>query len=77
MNTSVHQLFDLTDRVALVTGGCGYLGTALAEALAEAGATVIISSRDLSRGASAAQALPSPGGAQHAAVCLDHKDPDS
>ena len=77
MNTSVHQLFDLTDRVALVTGGCGYLGTALAEALAEAGATVIISSRDLSRGASAAQALPSPGGAQHAAVSLDHKDPDS
>lgn len=77
MSTSIHSLFDLTGRVALVTGGCGHLGTALAEALAEAGATVIVSSRDPQRGQATAQSLPSPHGAQHASVCLDHKDADS
>src|SRR4051812_31427134 len=37
--------FDLTDRVALVTGGSKGLGKALARGLAEAGADVVISSR--------------------------------
>ena len=42
---TVSELFDLSGRTALITGGTGYLGTAFSQALAEAGATVVISSR--------------------------------
>jgi len=38
--------FDLTGRSALVTGGAGYLGSAIVEALCEAGATVVVNGRD-------------------------------
>jgi NAD(P)-dependent dehydrogenase (short-subunit alcohol dehydrogenase family) len=40
------SLFDLSGRVALVTGGSKGLGKAMARALAEAGADVVISSRN-------------------------------
>src|SRR5580704_506185 len=39
------KLFDLTGRVALVTGGSKGLGKAMARGLAEVGADVVISSR--------------------------------
>src|SRR5438094_596622 len=41
----VLEIFDLKGRVALVTGGSKGLGKAMARALAEAGADVVISSR--------------------------------
>lgn len=44
---NVKQLFDLTDKVILVTGGAGNYGKCIAEGLAEAGATVIIASRNI------------------------------
>ncbi|QDU41495.1 General stress protein 39 [Maioricimonas rarisocia] len=71
---TVQQLFDLTGRVALITGGSGYLGQALAAALAEAGATVIVGSRDRDRANAAAAPLPADHGQQHAGVVLDHMD---
>lgn len=40
------QKFDLTDRVALVTGGSQGLGLAVAEALAQAGANIAIAARE-------------------------------
>lgn len=74
---TIQQLFDLTGRTALITGGTGHLGTAFSRALAEAGATVVISSRDVARARDAAAALPSPGGVKHLAVALDQMDPRS
>src|SRR5205085_518421 len=41
----VSELFNLTGKVALVTGGSKGLGKAMARGLAEAGADVLISSR--------------------------------
>ncbi len=42
----VKKLFDLTGKVALVAGGAGKYGQPITEGLAEAGATVIIASRN-------------------------------
>jgi gluconate 5-dehydrogenase len=41
----VHQLFDLTGRAAIVTGGSRGLGLEIAEGLAEAGASVMLCAR--------------------------------
>ncbi len=43
---SVTDLFSLHGRVAIVTGACGWLGSAMSRALAEAGATMVVTSRD-------------------------------
>ena len=68
---TIQALFDLSGRVALITGGSGYLGQAFSNALAEAGATVVIGSRDRTRAQAVADALPSPGGAKHKGVELN------
>ena len=44
---TIHELFDLTGKVALITGGARNLGYDVALALAEAGADVAITSRTL------------------------------
>lgn len=43
---NVKELFNLTGKVTLVTGGAGNYGKCITEGLAEAGATVIIASRN-------------------------------
>ena len=45
MSTHVRQLFDLEGKTALVTGGSRGLGLQIAEALGEAGARVLLTSR--------------------------------
>ncbi len=44
---NVKDMFDLTGRTAIVTGGAGRYGKQIVEGLAEAGATVFIASRNL------------------------------
>ena len=39
---STLELFSLKGKTALITGGCGHLGHAMTEALADAGATVYV-----------------------------------
>ena len=45
MSTPVQKLFDLTGQTALVTGGSRGLGLQIAEALGEAGAKILLTSR--------------------------------
>ena len=45
MNINIQQLFDLTGKTALVTGGSRGLGLQMARALGEAGARLMLSSR--------------------------------
>ena len=44
---TVHELFDLTGRVAIVTGAGTGLGVVFSQALAEAGASVVCAGLDI------------------------------
>lgn len=57
------NLFDLTGKVALVTGGNGGIGLGMAAGLAQHGATVVIWGTNDAKNASAAQMLRHYGGA--------------
>ena len=54
--------FDLTDRIAIVTGGNGGIGLGMAEGLASAGATVILAGRNAAKGAAAVKQIKDAGG---------------
>ncbi len=57
----VMKMFDLSGKVALVTGGAGKYGSPMVEALAEAGATVITASRTLEKNEQFADMLRQKG----------------
>ncbi|MFM8983865.1 MAG: SDR family NAD(P)-dependent oxidoreductase, partial [Spartobacteria bacterium] len=45
-----NNLFDLSEEVAVVIGGTGVLGGSMAQALATAGAKVVVAGRSAERG---------------------------
>ena len=45
------KLFDLTGRVAIVTGGNGGIGLGLATGMAQAGAAIVVAGRDAKKNA--------------------------
>lgn len=71
----VEQLFGLSGQVAVVIGGTGVLGGALATGLARAGASVVVAGRDSEKGLERVEAIRSAGGqASYAPVDVTRRD---
>ena len=70
------DVFDLTDQVAIVTGASSGLGVAFAQALAEAGADVVLAARRVDRLTDTA-ALVEAAGRRALSVETDVADPDA
>jgi NAD(P)-dependent dehydrogenase (short-subunit alcohol dehydrogenase family) len=70
----MHPAFDLDGRVALVTGGSSGLGRAMAQALAAAGARVVVAARRREALDESVAAIQGEGG-QAAALVADLADP--
>ena len=64
------KLFDLTGRVAVVTGGNGGIGLGMARGLAQAGAAVMLAARNVAKSQDAVKALEAAG-ARAAMVRVD------
>jgi len=58
----IQELFDLTGQTAVVTGGAGFLGQQFSEALAEAGASVVIADIDQTLAADFSTTVNKTGG---------------
>ena len=70
------KMFDLTGRVALVTGGNGGIGLGMATGLAKAGATVMVAGRNGAKNDAAVAGLRALG-AKAESIAVDVTDPAS
>jgi gluconate 5-dehydrogenase len=71
----IHPAFDITGRIALVTGSSRGIGRALAEGLAQSGAEVVVNARDDTALSVAADEIKAKTGATVHAVSFDVTDP--
>jgi 2-deoxy-D-gluconate 3-dehydrogenase len=71
-----NRLFDLSSKVAVVTGGNGGIGLGMAKGLAAAGATIVVGGRDAAKNADAVKQLQAIG-AKASAVPVDVLKEDS
>lgn len=69
-------MFDLSHKQALVTGGNKGIGYGIAAALAEAGASTVLTGRDIEAGTSAVEAITTAGGSARFVAC-DVNDADA
>jgi 2-dehydro-3-deoxy-D-gluconate 5-dehydrogenase len=69
-------LFDLTGRVAIITGGNGGIGLGMAHGLVEAGATVVVSGRNAEKSAAAVAELNAQRDGAAIAIECDVNDPE-
>ena len=72
---SIQTMFDLTGKVAVVTGGNGGLGLGMALGLAEAGANIVVAARSAEKSAAAVSQLEATG-VKAVAVPVDVTDED-
>jgi 2-deoxy-D-gluconate 3-dehydrogenase len=70
------ELFDLSGRVAVVTGGNGGIGLGMARGMAQAGATIVIAGRNAEKNATAVDELKRLG-ADASAIAVDVLKEDS
>nr|WP_321443983.1 SDR family oxidoreductase [uncultured Cohaesibacter sp.] len=77
MTNSVLSSFELTGRVAIITGGAGLLGRKHAEAVAELGGIPCLLDLDAVRAADAAKDLEAIHGCQTFSIGVDITDPDA
>jgi 2-dehydro-3-deoxy-D-gluconate 5-dehydrogenase len=70
------NLFDLSGKVAIVTGGNGGIGLGMAQGLAQAGAKVVILGRNTTKSQEAAQWLQAQHGAEVLVVTADVAKPE-
>jgi NAD(P)-dependent dehydrogenase (short-subunit alcohol dehydrogenase family) len=73
--TATRELFDLSGRVAIVTGGGTGIGHQMAEGLAEMGADVVLCARQAQRCAEAARQLSQATGVRAIGLACDVRDP--
>jgi 2-deoxy-D-gluconate 3-dehydrogenase len=64
------KLFDLSGKVAVITGGNGGIGLGMAKGMAEAGATIVVAGRDAAKNADAVRQLQALG-AKASAIPVD------
>jgi NAD(P)-dependent dehydrogenase (short-subunit alcohol dehydrogenase family) len=74
-NVTVRELFDLTGKTAIVTGGGSGIGRQMAEALAELGANLVLCARKVERCEQAASEL-SQLGVKAIGMACDVRDPE-